>query len=278
MSKTGRLTTRVLFTLFLSVVAALTLFPLLVMFLGPFREHLDIINRGAIALPVRWSLDTLIRVFAQFHFGLYLVNTAIVTVPTVLISLVLAVMCAFPLALMNFPLKRFVLVVVTVIAIMISEEFIMIPLFQLIKTLGLVNTFAAAILPQTAMSAAFSTLIIWSFYLGLPREMVDAALQDGASSWQVLWRIYVPISTPAILTAATLTTVWTWNDYIIPLIMLPSTRKATLPLGLTLFVGAHNIDIPMTMAGALVTAAPMLVLFVVFQRHLVKGLTQGVVK
>lgn len=265
-------------TLLLSVVAALTLIPLLVMFLGPFREHLDIINRGAIALPTKWSLDTLIRVFAQFNFGLYLVNTIIVTVPTVVISLFFAIMCAFPLALMRFPLKRFILVVVTVIAIMISEEFIMIPLFQLIKILGLVNTFIAAILPQTAMSAAFSTLIIWSFYLGLPREMVDAALQDGASSWQVLWRIYVPISTPAILTAATLTTVWTWNDYIIPLIMLPSTHKATLPLGLTLFLGAHNIDIPMTMAGSLVTAVPMLILFVVFQRHLVKGLTQGVVK
>jgi ABC-type glycerol-3-phosphate transport system permease component len=242
-------------TLLLSVVAALTLIPLLVMFLGPFREHLDIINRGAIALPTKWSPDTLIRVFAQFHFGLYLVNTIIVTAPTVVISLFFAIMCAFPLALMRFPLKRFILVVVTVIAIMISEEFIMIPLFQLIKILGLVNTFAAAILPQTAMSAAFSTLIIWSFYLGLPREMVDAALQDGASSWQVLW-----------------------NDYIIPLIMLPSTRKATLPLGLTLFLGAHNIDIPMTMAGSLVTAVPMLILFVVFQRHLVKGLTQGVVK
>jgi raffinose/stachyose/melibiose transport system permease protein len=278
MKKIGNIAVRVAVTLMLTVVAVLTLIPLVVMFLGPFREHLDIINRGAIALPTAWSLDTLVRVFAQFHFGLYFVNTVIVTVPTVVISLFFAIMCAFPLALMHFPLKRFILVVVTVIAIMISEEFIMIPLFQLIKALGLVNTFTAAILPQTAMSAAFSTLIIWSFYLGLPREMVDAALQDGASSWQVLWRIYVPISTPAILTSATLTTVWTWNDYIIPLIMLPSTRKATLPLGLTLFLGAHNIDIPMTMAGSLVTAVPMLILFVVFQRHLVKGLTQGVVK
>jgi raffinose/stachyose/melibiose transport system permease protein len=260
------------------VIAVLTLLPLLVMLLGPFREPLDIINRGAIALPIKWSLDTLIRVFTQFHFGLYLWNTIVVTVPTVVVSLLFAVMAAFPLALMRFPLKRFILVVVTVIAIMISEEFIMIPLFQLIKTLGLVNTFSAAILPQLAMSAAFSTLIIWSFFLGLPREMVDAALQDGASSWQVLWRIYVPISTPAILTSATLTTVWTWNDYIIPLIMLPSTRKATLPLALTLFKGAHRIDIPMTMAGTLVTAAPMLILFFIFQRHLVKGLTQGAVK
>jgi raffinose/stachyose/melibiose transport system permease protein len=262
----------------MAVVAVLTLLPLLVIFLGPFREPLDIINRGAIALPLKWSPDTLIRVFSQFHFGLYLANTIIVTAPTVAVSLLFAIMAAFPLALMRFPLKRFILVVVTVIAIMISEEFIMIPLFQLIKTLGLVNTFTAAILPQLAMSAAFSTLIIWSFFLGLPREMVDAALQDGASSWQVLWKIYVPISTPAILTSATLTTVWTWNDYIIPLIMLPSTRKATLPLALTLFKGAHRVDIPMTMAGTLVTAAPMLILFFIFQRHMVKGLTQGVLK
>ena len=264
--------------LLLGIVAALTLLPLVVMFLGPFRDPVDIMNRGAIALPTEWKADTLVRVLSRFHFGLYLVNTVIVTAPTVVISLLFAIMCAFPLAVMQFPLKRFILIVVTVIAIMISEEFIMIPLFQLTKRLHLVNTFAAAILPQLAMSAAFSVLIIWSFFLGLPREMVDAALQDGASSWQVLWRIYVPISTPAILSAATLTTVWTWNGYIIPLIMLPSTRKATLPLGLALFMGAHNVDIPMIMAGALVTAAPMLILFVLFQRHLVRGLTQGVVK
>jgi raffinose/stachyose/melibiose transport system permease protein len=262
----------------LAIVSALVLLPLLVMLLGPFREPVDIINRGTIALPETWSPENLVRVFSEFHFGLYLANTAIVTAPTVVVSLLFAVMCAFPLALMEFPLKRFLLVVVTVIAIMISEEFIMIPLFQLMKSLGLVDTFPAAILPQLAMSAAFSTLIIWSFFLGLPREMVDAALQDGASSWQVLWRVYVPISTPAILTSATLTTVWTWNDYIIPLIMLPSTRKATLPLGLVLFVGARNTDIPMVMAGALVTAAPMLLLFLLFQRHLVRGLTQGVIK
>jgi raffinose/stachyose/melibiose transport system permease protein len=264
--------------LLLGIVAALTLLPLVVMFLGPFRDPVDIMNRGAIALPTEWKTDTLVRVLSRFHFALYLVNTVIVTAPTVVVSLLFAIMCAFPLAVMQFPLKRFILIVVTVIAIMISEEFIMIPLFQLTKRLHLVNTFAAAILPQLAMSAAFSVLIIWSFFLGLPREMVDAALQDGASSWQVLWRIYVPISTPAILSAATLTTVWTWNGYIIPLIMLPSTRKATLPLGLALFMGAHNVDIPMIMAGALVTAAPMLILFVLFQRHLVRGLTQGVVK
>ena len=154
----------------------------------------------------------------------------------------------------------------------------MIPLFQMQRFFGITNTFLAVILPQVAMSAAFATLIIRSFFLGLPREMADAAMEDGASSWQILWKIYVPLSGPPILTAATLTTTWTWNDYIIPLVMLSSTSKATLPLGLVLFRGAHTIDIPLTMAGTLVTALPMLLLFVIFQRNFVQGLTQGVLK
>lgn len=262
----------------LLLVSVVTLVPLAVMILGPFRDPLDIINRGALALPRSLSGANLLRVFAQFHFGLYLFNTIIVTAPTVIGSLLFAIMAAFALALMDFPLKRLIIVVVTVIAVMISEEFIMIPLFQLVRSMGLADRFAGAILPQLAMSAAFSTLVIWSFFLGLPTEMAEAALQDGASSWQLLWRIYVPLSTPAILTSAALTTVWTWNDFIIPLIMLPSTRKATLPLGLTVFKGAHTMDIPLTMAGTLVTAVPMLLFFVLFQRHLVKGLTQGVLK
>lgn len=154
----------------------------------------------------------------------------------------------------------------------------MIPLFQMERGFGTTDKFPSVILPQIALSAAFATLVVRAFFLGLPREMAEAAMQDGASSWRILWSIYVPLSVPSILSSATLTTVWTWNDYIIPLVMLSSTRKATLPLGLALFRGAHNVDIPMTMAGTLVTALPMLVLFVAFQRHLTRGLTQGVIK
>lgn len=272
------LVTRILVCVVFLLLSVVMLLPFLVMIFATLREPLDIVKRGAIALPEVWRFTTIRDVFTQYRFGLYLLNTIIVTVPTVAIALAMAILSAFALAVMDFRWKRLVIVLVTVIAVMISEEFIMIPLFQMQRFFGITNTFFAVILPQVAMSAAFATLIIRSFFLGLPREMADAAMEDGASSWQILWKIYVPLSGPPILTAATLTTTWTWNDYIIPLVMLSSTSKATLPLGLVLFRGAHTIDIPLTMAGTLVTALPMLLLFVIFQRNFVQGLTQGVLK
>ena len=272
------LVTRILVCVVFLLLSVVMLLPFLVMIFATLREPLDIVKRGAIALPEVWRFTTIRDVFTQYRFGLYLLNTIIVTVPTVAAALAMAILSAFALAVMDFRWKRLVIVLVTVIAVMISEEFIMIPLFQMQRFFGITNTFFAVILPQVAMSAAFATLIIRSFFLGLPREMADAAMEDGASSWQILWKIYVPLSGPPILTAATLTTTWTWNDYIIPLVMLSSTSKATLPLGLVLFRGAHTIDIPLTMAGTLVTALPMLLLFVIFQRNFVQGLTQGVLK
>ena len=277
MRTTGRVT-RILLFAALVLLAAVTLLPFLVMIFATTREPLDIVKRGAIALPETWRFTTVRDVFTHYRFGLYLLNTVIVTVPTVTVALAMSILSAFALAVMEFRWKRLILVLVTVIAVMISEEFIMIPLFQMQRFFRITNTFLAVILPQIAMSAAFATLIIRSFFMGLPREMADAAMEDGASSWQILWRIYVPLSGPPILTAATLTTTWTWNDYIIPLVMLSSTSKATLPLGLVLFRGAHTIDIPLTMAGTLVTALPMLLLFILFQRNFVQGLTQGVLK
>jgi raffinose/stachyose/melibiose transport system permease protein len=264
----------IIYLLFI-LISLVVLIPLFVTVLGTFRSPLDIVLRGAMALPASLNFSNLTAAFTQYDFGKFLVNTIIVTVPVVVLSIVIAILCAYALAMMEFPFKKLILVVVTVVGIMISEEFIMIPLFGLMKTLHLIDTYTSVILPQVAMSAAFATLVIRSFFVNLPRELVDAALEDGASSWQTLWIILVPIASPAIMTSLTLTATWTWNDYILPLVMLPSQGKATLPLGLALFQGQHLMSIPMTMAGVLITALPMLLVYFVFQRHIARGLVQG---
>ncbi len=258
------------------LVSLVILAPLLLMLLGPFRDPIGIVTRGAIALPESWSLGNFQKVLIQFHFVSYFLNSVIVTVPVVVVSLVLAIMAGFALAWMRFPLKGAIGVLITVVAVMVSEQFIMIPLYVLMRSLRLVDTFLSVMLPQIAESAAVSAFVIRSFFVSLPDELIDAALEDGASSWMLLWRILVPIATPAILTCATLTTTWTWNDFILPVVLLPSPGRATLPLGLVIFQGGHTIDIPLTITGALVTAVPMLVLFFVFQRHVSRGLLQGV--
>jgi len=265
-----------IYAIFLSL-ALVVLLPFVVMFLGAFREHTDIILRGPLALPKVWSLENFKTVVLEYNFGRYFVNTVIITLPTVLFSLLFAIMSAYALTFMNLRFKRLLTLITTVLGVAIAAEFIMIPLYHLMDKLYLIDTYWAAILPQLAMSAAFSTLIIRSFFQGLPKELLDAALVDGASSWQILWRILVPIARPAIVTAGTLTTVWTWNSYIIPLVLLPSPSKATLPLGLLLFRGTYTVDIPLTMAGTTITALPMLLFYFIFQRNIVRGLSRGAV-
>ncbi len=200
-----------------------------------------------------------------------------VTLPTVLCSLLFAIMSAYALAFMDLPCKHILTLVTTVLGVMIAAEFIMIPLYRLMNELGLIDTYWAVILPQLAMSAAFSTLVIRSFFLGLPKELIDAALVDGACSWHILWRILVPIAKPAIVTSMALTTVWTWNSYVLPLVLLHSPRKVPLPVGLILFRGTYTVDIPLTMTGTVITALPMILFYFFFQRHIIRGLTQGAV-
>jgi len=268
---------KLLIYLILAILAAAIIVPFAVMFLGAFREHTDIIIRGPLALPKIWDLSTFKKAVLEYNFGRYTLNTVLITAPTVLLSLFFATMSAYALSFMDMAFQRLLTLVTTVVGVMISAEFIMIPLYHLMNSMGLLDTYWAAIFPQLAMSAAFSTLIIRSFFRGLPAELIDSGLVDGASSWQILWRILVPMAKPAIITSGALTTVWTWNSYIIPLVMLPDPSKAPLPLGLILFQGTYTVDIPLTMAGTTITAVPMLIFYFFFQRHIIRGLSQGAV-
>ena len=264
--------------LLLGLIAALVVLPFVMMILGTFREHVDIIRRGPLALPLELSFANYRRVLIDHHFLRYYVNSFWLTAPPVALSLVFAIMAAFAFSVMEFPGKNILLLGVVGLGVMVASEFIMIPLFQLINSLGLVNTFTGANLPNLAMSACFSTLVIRSFFMGLPRELLDSAQVDGASSWQALWLVYVPIARPAIITCGALTTVWTWNTYIIPLILIHDPAKAPLPLALALFQGQYVANVPLIMTGAALTALPMILVYLVFQPRIAWGLTQGSIK
>lgn len=263
--------------LFLILIAVIILLPFVIMVLGSFREHIDIIVRGPLALPAEWRVENYVKALFEYRFGIFFLNTFYITAPTVLISLVFAIMAAYSLVFLKVFARNLMVLLTTVLGVMIAAEFIMIPLYQLMDALHLVDTYAAAILPQIAMSAAFSTLIIRSFFIGLPRDLLDAALVDGASNWKILWSILVPISKPAIITSGALTTVWTWNSYIIPLVLIPNPSKVPLAVGLLLFQGTYTIDIPLTMTGTVVTALPMLLFYLFFQQHIIRGLTKGAI-
>lgn len=262
--------------LILSIISLLLLIPFVLMVLGSFREHINIILNGALAWPVKWRVDHYVEVMFKYNFNRYFLNTIIVTAPTIIFASVASIMSAYALSFMRFPCKKIITTSITVVGIMIATEFIMIPLYQFIATIDLIDNYLGVILPQIAMSACFGTIVLRSFFMGLPKELVEASLVDGASSWQILWKILTPIAKPALTTTAALTTVWTWNEYLLPLILLQDSSKVTLPVGLMFFKGQYTINIPLMLTGTTITTIPMLVFYFIFQRHLVKGLSQGV--
>ncbi len=256
----------------------LVILPFAMMFLGSFRQHTDIVRRGALALPTEWNLNNYHEVLFKHNFDRYYVNSILITVPVVVGALIFALMAAFAFSFMDFAFKKIIFLFVVSLGVMVAEVFIMIPLFQLMNSLKLINNLLAVILPSLGMSACFSTLVIRSFFMGLPRELFDSALVDGASSWQTLWKIYAPLAKPAIVASGALITVWTWNTYITPLILLHDPAKAPLPLGLALFQGQYVANIPLMMAGATLTALPPILVYLLFQPRVIVGVTQGTLK
>lgn len=259
-------------------LALLIIAPFVLMFIGSFREHIDIIQRGSLALPRQWSFQNFRTVLFRHHFDRYYLNSVIITVPVVLGALLFALMSSFALSVMEFPGKNLILVAVISLGVMVAEVFIMIPLFRLMYILRLVNNLLSVILPSLAMSACFATLVIRSYFMGLPRELLDSAMVDGATHWQTLWHIYTPLATPAIVTSGALTAVWTWNTYITPLVLIHDPLKVPLPLGLALFQGQYVANVPLIMTGATLTALPPIAVYLLFQPKIVLGILQGSIK
>ena len=157
-------------------------------------------------------------------------------------------------------------------------EAMIVPLYFDLRDLGLTDTYWALILPQIGLSVAFGTFWMRAFFLSTPRSLVEAARIDGASSWTTLWRVLVPFGRPAILTMMVLVFMWTWNEFLLALVMVSSENLRTAPLGLAFFQGQHTSDLTLLAAGAVIVATPVVVVYVFLQRHFIRGMLTGAVK
>jgi multiple sugar transport system permease protein len=163
-----------------------------------------------------------------------------------------------------------------VMGMLIPAQVGMLPLFLLLKAMGLVNTVAGVMIPM--MAPIFGIFMVRQYALGIPRDLLDAARMDGASEWRVFWRVVVPLLRPIMATLAIFIFLSSWNDFLWPLIVLSDDARYTLPVALANLSGEHVQDTELMMAGAVLTVMPVLLVFLVLQRHYVRGLLQGGVK
>jgi ABC-type glycerol-3-phosphate transport system permease component len=210
-------------------------------------------------------------------FDRYFLNSVFVAVPTVVIVLVVALLAGYAFARMRFR-GRDTLFVAFIAGLTIPMSVLVIPLFYQIRDMGLLSTPWALIWPQAAKQLPFAILLLYSFIRELPSEIFDAAVMDGCSRWQALRHIVVPLSTPAMVTLIVFTFMWSWNNFLLPVVLIHEDAARTLPVGLNAFRGRFLTDVPMMMAGATITYLPVIFIYLIFQRHFIRGISAGALK
>jgi len=234
----------------------------------------------ATAVPLRWipshpTLEHYRALFARLDLGRQLVNSAIVAGATTVFAVVLNGMAGYAFAKLPFA-GRERLLRVMLLALVVPGQIGMLPLFLLVRGLGLVNTLAGVVVP--GLVSIFGIFLVRQYALSIPDSILDAARVDGAGELRIFRRIALPLIVPILVTLAVFTFLGTWNDFLWPLVVLSDDARYTLPVGLANLAGEHVQDTELMMAGAVVTVAPAVLLFVVLQRYYLAGIMGGGVK
>jgi raffinose/stachyose/melibiose transport system permease protein len=213
----------------------------------------------------------------QGSFGPYLKSSTIVAVAVVATSTLLSILSGYAFGLMRFRGSQ-ALFYLFLLGLMVPMEAMIVPLYYDLRDLGLVDTYWALILPQIGTSVAFGTFWMRAFFRGVPRSLVEAARIDGASSWFTLWRVLLPLAKPAVLTLVVLLFMWTWNEFLLALVMVSDEGLRTAPLGLSFFQGRNTSNLTLLSAGSVIVATPVVIIYVFLQRHFIRGMLAGAVK
>ncbi|AUC13408.1 carbohydrate ABC transporter permease (plasmid) [Agrobacterium pusense] len=231
------------------------------------------------ALDVAFTLDNYARAVGQYNFARYLLNSLIVSGLVTLLGITFATMAAYAFARYSFRGGDF-LFAATVATLMIPSHISLIPNYLTLAKAGLLDSYAGLILP--AISNGFAAFFLRQYIRGIPKALDEAAYMDGATSLQVLWRIIVPLSRPAIASMSLYIFMTEWNNYIWPLVAVGKQDLYTLQIGLARLYrinpGEGLIDWPLVMAASTITILPVLLGFLLVERHLVRGITMGAVK
>ena len=256
-------------------LAALTLFPLLWMVAVSLMAPGESSTYPPPLVPASPTLANYHDLFTRAGIGRYLANSLFLAVAVTLVSLAFNVAAGYGFAKLRFR-GRDRLFQVLLGALVIPSQVAMVPLFMLLKTLGLVNSYGGIIVP--AMASVFGIFLVRQYSLSVPDELLEAARIDGASEFRIFWSIVVPLLAPIIVTLAVFTLLGTWNDFMWPLIVLADQHLYTLPVALASLAREHVQDNELMMAGSVLTTLPTLVLFVALQRYYLQGLMAGSIK
>jgi len=256
-------------------MAAVSLFPLGWMLAVSFMAPGEASVFPPPLVPAHPTLDNYRQLFAQGGMARYLVNSVVLTTAVTVVSLTVNVAAGYAFAKLAFAARDRIFKLLLG-ALVIPAQVAMVPLFLLLKHLGLVNSYGGVIVPAAA--SIFGIFLVRQYALAIPNDMLEAARIDGASELRIFGSVVVPVLKPIIVTLAVFTLLGTWNDFMWPLIVLSDQELYTLPVALASLSREHVQDHELMMAGSVITTLPVLVVFLVLQRSYIQGLMAGSVK
>ncbi|HSJ14646.1 MAG TPA: carbohydrate ABC transporter permease [Longimicrobiales bacterium] len=259
----------------LLIGAAFALLPMFWMLAASFMRTGEANMFPPRMLPAEPTLEHYRALFTRLNLGRYLFNSTLVAVAVTSISLLINSMAGYAFAKLRFRGRDRVFRLLTT-GLVIPVQVSMLPLFLLLREMGLINTYWGVIIP--GLASIFGIFLIRQYTLSLPEDLLDAARIDGAGEFRIYWSIVLPVIRPILATLAIWTFLSTWNDFMWPLIVLSDDRMFTLPVALANLSGERVQDTELMMAGSVLTVLPVMLVFLVLQRYYVEGITLGSVK
>jgi raffinose/stachyose/melibiose transport system permease protein len=259
----------------LLALMAITILP----FLSVFTTALH--PSGTLPSGLEWPADpqwgNFVEAFNVSNMTALLASSIFIVVAVVPISLVISTMAGFAIGLLRIPGARFLLLLF-VFGLTLPFEGIITPLYYLARAMGILNTRLAIVLPLIGLFMPFAVFWMRAHFVNMPSEVSEAAKVDGAGTWDLFWRIHVPLARAPMVSLGILMSIWAWNQFLLALVLVEDPTQRTMAGALGAFQGHYATDIPLLCAGTILILLPTLLLFVLFQRHIITALLQGSVK
>ena len=252
-------------------------FPAVWILLTSLKPQLELVRKPITYLPHDFTLQNYVQVFREQPLAAYLMNSVIVAGVSTVLTLIVSACAAYAIARLRLKYRDLILS-----AIIASSTFplvtLLVPIFETMRALGLLNTYPALILPYVVLSMPVCTLVLVGFFQSIPRDLENAAMIDGATRFGALWHVVIPLAAPGVFTAGILAFVNAWDEFLLALSLNSAARMRTLPVGIALYQGEFTFPWHIIAAALIVAIVPVALLIALFQERVVGGLTAGGMK
>jgi raffinose/stachyose/melibiose transport system permease protein len=257
--------------------ALIVIVPFYLILVNAFKSPIDYATSGPFALPTAIDLTGIENFWNRVNFPQKVWNSIFISGVVAVLAVLISVLNAFAIGIGRVRGRTWI-VLLFLLANLLPQEALLYPLYYMFKSVGLYDNAWSVIIVFTVVQAAFGTYLLASVFGTFPKEVLEAAALDGATRWQILWRVVFPISRPTLSVLLIFFFIWTWNEFLIPLTFLASNANQTVPVAISVLQGDRLMDVTTTAGSALLGVIPTLIFFLIFQRTLTRGITAGAVK